>query len=140
MNTRADSYESLFDRVGGQKPAAAAEEEASERFFGFVTGVQDRAHNIEFRKDGGAWPFLEYSYLIGGEAIHAGEFVLRFATGERVTVRGRNLRPLYEKLLRHRVTWVRDAVSDEKAPDGELFVDEIEGPVKVEEQDGAGAP
>ena len=66
--------------------------------------------------------------------------MLRYATGERVTVRGRNLRPLYEKLLRHRITWVREAASGETAPDEELFVDEIEGPVKDEDQDGAVGP
>ena len=70
---------------------------------------------------------------MGGEQVHAGEFVLRFATGERVTVRGRNLRPLYERVLRHRATWLREAEEGERAPDRELFIDEIEGPVKEEE-------
>ena len=139
MKTEPDSYEAMLAQAMPKKPAAAgAEEEKNERFYGFVTGIQDRAHNIEFRKGDGSWPFIEYSYLIGGEAVHVGEFVLRFATGERVTVRGRNLRPLYEKLLRHRITWLRDAAPDEAASDGELFIDEIEGPVKEEE--GAFAP
>ena len=138
MSDAADGFDTVLGRTVGKRPPAA--EEAHERFFGFVTGVQDRAHNVEFRKAEGAWPFREYSYLLGGEAVHAGEFVLRYATGERVTVRGRNLRPLYEKLLRHRITWVREAASGETAPDEELFVDEIEGPVKDEDQDGAVGP
>ena len=129
-------YESLLERATG-KPAAAGEE-AVERFYGFVTGVQDRAHNLELRKADGSWPFREYSYLVGGAMVHAGEFSLELASGERVTVKGRNLRPLYEKLLRHRVTWLRDAARGEKAPDRELFIDEIEGPVKDEE--GASVP
>jgi len=137
MTNRPDTFESLFSEATPKKHGGrAAEEETNERFYGFVTGIQDRAHNIEFRKSDGAWPFIEYSYLIGGEAAHAGEFVLRFATGERVTVRGRHLRPLYEKLLRHRITWLRDAAADERAPDGELFIDEIEGPIKEEEPAG----
>ena len=134
MTTQPDTYQSLLGHAMPKKPGgAAAEEEKNELFYGYVLGIQDRAHNIEFRKGDGSWPFIEYSYLVGGEAVHAGEFVLRFATGERVTVRGRNLRELYEKLLRHRITWLRDAAPDEKASDGELFIDEIEGPVKEEE-------
>jgi hypothetical protein len=132
MKTEPNSYETLLGQAVGKKPSAA-EEETNERFYGFVTGIQDRAHNIEFRKGEASWPFIEYSYLIGGEAVDAGEFVLRFATGEKVTVRGRNLRPLYEKLLRHRITWVRCASDGERGRDSELFVDEIEGPVKEEE-------
>jgi hypothetical protein len=137
MSKGPDGYEAMLARaVPGKNQPLAAEEEMSERFYGYVPGIQDRAHNLEFRKSDGSWPFLEYSYLVGGEAVHAGEFVLRFATGERVTVRGRNLRPLYEKLLRHRVTWLRDAARGEKAADRELFIDEIVGPVKDEEGEG----
>jgi len=127
-------YESLLERATVK--TAPVGEEAVERFYGFVTGVQDRAHNLEFRKADGRWPFREYSYLVGGEAAHAGEFFLQYANGERLTVRGRNLRPLYEKLLRHRITWLREAAHGETAPDSELFIDEIDGPVKVEEADG----
>jgi hypothetical protein len=130
----------MLSRASGKHPPPAAEEETSERFYGFVTGIQDRAHNIEFRKIEAAWAFIEYSYLIGGEWLHDGEFMLRFATGERVTVRGRNLRPLYEKILRHRVTWVRDADRSEKASDRDLFIDEIDGPAKEEEGEGTVAP
>ena len=135
-NPRASTFDKLLDlQTARGTPAAAADEEA-ERFFGFVTGVQDRAHNLELRKAAGPWPFREYCpYLLGGESLHAGEFVLRFATGELVTVRGRNLRPLYEKLLRHRVTWIREgSEDDDKVPESELHVDEILGPVK--EDDG----
>jgi hypothetical protein len=129
---RVTLYEQLLDNTAKKKPAG---EEETERFFAFVTGIQDRAQNLEFRKAAGAWPFREYSYLIGGESVHAGEFVLRFATGERVTVRGRHLRAMYEKILRHRVVWVREGEDDEQAPEGEPFVDEIEGPVKEEQAD-----
>jgi hypothetical protein len=132
MNSpRTNVFENLLDlQAARSKPAS---DEEAERFYGFVTGVQDRANNLEFRKINGAWPFREYSYLIGGESVHAGEFILRFATGERVTVRGRHLRVLFEKILRHRATWVREGSDDDKVPDNELFVDEIEGPVKEDE-------
>jgi hypothetical protein len=133
MNSpRATAFENLVQQAG--KTKVASEEEA-ERFFGFVTGVQDRAPNIEFRKANGAWPFREYSYLLGGEHVHAGEFVLRFASGERVTVRGRHLRGMYEKILRHRVVWLREGDQDEVAADGEPFVDEIDGPVNEQPGD-----
>jgi hypothetical protein len=135
MNTGPGGYEALLQRAAGKKQTPGEEDEANAGFYGYLPGVQDRALNLEFRKARASWPFLEYSYLVGGEAVHAGEFVLRFATGQRVTVRGRNLRPLYEKLLRHRVTWLREAAPGEKAPDRELFIDEIVGPVKEEEGD-----
>jgi hypothetical protein len=131
-NPRANAFDNLLElQQARTKPAAASDEEA-ERFFGFVVGA-DRAHNLEFRKTGGPWPFREYSYLIGGELAHAGEFVLKFATGERVTVKGRHLRPLFDKILRHRATWLREGGDDDKAADGELFIDEILGPVKDDE-------
>jgi hypothetical protein len=131
MSSRVNSFETIIEGAAAKKPAPEGEEK-SERFFGYVTGIQDRAHNLELRKAAGPWPFIEYSYLTGGEQVHAGEFLLRFATGERVTVRGRHLRPLYEKLLRHRVTWLREAEEDERGPADELCIDEIEGPVKEE--------
>jgi hypothetical protein len=129
-NDRTSLVEQLLDHQTAKKMPAGDEE--TERFYAFVPGVQDRAQNIEFRKREGAWPFLEYSYLVGGEAVHAGEFVLRFASGERVTVRGRHLRAMYEKILRHRVVWVREGEADEQTPDSDPFVDEIEGPVREE--------
>jgi hypothetical protein len=139
VSTKTDGYEALLARAAGKNPSPVDGEERSERFYAYVTGIQDRAHNIEFRKAEDSWPFLEYSYLVGGEMIHAGEFVLRFASGERVKVRGRHLRPAYDKVLRHRVTWLREAARGERAPDGELFIDEIEGPVKEEEGEGVSA-
>jgi hypothetical protein len=132
-STTSRGLDSLLERTAAKTPTG---EEAVERFYGFVVGVQDRAHNLEFRKAGGPWPFREYSYLVGGEAAHSGEFFIQYASGERLTVRGRNLRPLYEKLLRHRVTWLREATAGENAADSELFIDEIEGPNKVKEADG----
>lgn len=137
MSTAREGYEVLLSRASGKNATPADEEETSERFYAYVSGIQERAHNIEFRKSAGAWAFIEYSYLVGGDWHNAGEFVLRFATGERVTVRGRNLRSLYEKVLRHRVTWLREAESDEKAADRELFIDEIDGPMKLEEGEAA---
>jgi hypothetical protein len=131
-NPRANAFDNLLElQTARSKPATATDEEA-ERFFGFVVGAE-RAHNLELRMAAGPWPFREYSYLIGGELIHAGEFILRFATGERVTVKGRHLRPLFDKILRHRATWFREGDDEEKVPDGELFVDEILGPVKEDE-------
>jgi hypothetical protein len=132
MTERTNLIEQLLDHQQVKKKPVG-EEETEQRFYAFVTGIQDRAHNIEFRKAAGTWPFREYSYLLGGEHVHAGEFVLRFASGERVTVRGRHLRGMYEKILRHRVTWLREGDADENVPDGEPFVDEIEGPMKEEE-------
>jgi hypothetical protein len=58
---------------------------------------------------------------------------LRFTTGERVTVRGGHLRGMYDKILRHRVVWLREGDEEEEAADGEPFVDEIEWPAKEEE-------
>jgi hypothetical protein len=126
---RSGFFETLLEQTPTKEDV---DEEENKRFYASLRGARDRANNIEFRKAEGAWPFREYSYLVGGESVHAGEFVLRFATGERVTVRGRHLRALYDKILRHRVIWLREGAADENAPEGETFVDEIEGPVKEE--------
>jgi hypothetical protein len=131
---RARMLETLLDLPSAKSKTEP--DENAERFFGFLTGVQDRADNIEFRKASGAWVFREYSYLIGGEQAHAGEFTLRFATGETFIVRGRHLRGMYEKILRHRIVWVRDGHADENAGDDEPFVDEIAGPIESRGQEG----
>jgi hypothetical protein len=125
--TEADSFSDRLKAATGKAPATPEQgEEVAERFHGYVPGVQDRAHNVEWRRDGEAWLTLEYSYLVWAEWRHAGEFAVRYASGHLVTVRGRHLRRAYELLQRHRLTWLREAADGETAPDAEPWVDEIE--------------
>jgi hypothetical protein len=106
--------------------AAAEDDEEQARFYGYLRGIQDRAFNAEFRPAKGPWHVIEYSYLVCAEWRHAGEFVLMYASGHRVTVKGRRLRALFDRFRRHRVTYVRASDEDEVAPDSDLFVNEID--------------
>ena len=119
--------------VPSAKPTQEIEErEEHARFFGFMHGIQERALNVEFRPSNGPWLLIEYSYFVSAEWHHAGEFALIFATGHRITVKGRRLREMYDRFRRHRVTYVRAMEDGEKALESELFVDEITVEARVD--------
>lgn len=106
-------------------PKPDANDVQDERFFGHMRGMQDTGRVIEIRRGTGSWPALRYCYLKYSEWLHAGEFRLHYITGETVIVKGRNLRAMYDYLLMEKLAYMREAGQDEKAPDHELFVDEL---------------
>jgi hypothetical protein len=114
------------------------DEECETPSFGFLRGIRDRALNIEFRrsKEGDEVSF-PYCWL-GLTRYHPSVGIQILFTGSElylVTLRGRNLNScmsgvsLYDRgLLRHRVTWVREASRDESRllPESTCIIERIE--------------
>jgi hypothetical protein len=95
-------------------PSATEGEDAdveNELAYGHYRGVQDRAINIEFQLlDEKSWPAPGYAWLPcpvwlpSGDGKGRGQvIVLEYLTGLKVTVRGINLRQMYERILRQKV-------------------------------------
>jgi hypothetical protein len=93
----------------GAEPAGDAEVHTVA--YGYHRGVRERATHIEFQRLKGSWPAPGYAWLpcpvwaaegIGGKS-RGQVIVLEYVTGLRVMIRGRNLRPLYDRLLRQQV-------------------------------------
>jgi hypothetical protein len=83
---------------------------------------------VEFRFLGGNAKALAYSYLIGIDFDPSVGVVLDFSQ-YRVTLRGRNLRPVFENLAAHRVAFVRESdplQAEATAAEGETVVTAIE--------------
>jgi hypothetical protein len=114
-----------------------AEEEEETPAFGFLRGIRDRAVNIEFRRDSEGDQFsFPYGWL-GPTRHHPSVGIQMLFAGSElylVTVRGRNLNAvvsgltLYDRgILRHRVTWVREAAREESRalPDAACVIERI---------------
>jgi hypothetical protein len=87
------------------------EEEVDCKNHAYVRGIRDVAMKVEFRVLSGRWTAFDYHHLCVcwfGQSDAAQEIGLRFGQLGGVTITGRNLRPMYELILRHRVTWVRE--------------------------------
>src|SRR5262249_19343428 len=128
------------DPVPGTKGSLPSpdEEEGETPAFGFLRGVRDRALNIEFRRahEGDEVSF-PYSWL-GPTRHHPSVGIQMLFAGSElylVTLRGRNLNTmasgisLYDRgLLRHRVTWCREATREESRtlPESACVIERIE--------------
>jgi hypothetical protein len=99
---------------GFEAHAAAAAEpldpEVNIAAFGYYRGVHERASHIEFQRLQGSWVAPGYAWLPcpvwqpSGDGKGRGQaIILEYATGLKITVRGRNLRPYYERILRQQV-------------------------------------
>ena len=98
--------------------------------FGFLRSTSGRAMHLEFRRRGQGDSFsLPYSWL-GPTRYHPSDgVVMVFSAGDLflVRIRGRNLNRLTERgvslydrgILRHRVTWVREAAEGQSETDRE---------------------
>ena len=69
---------------------------------------------------------MPYSYLMG-MAFDASGILTLFFTTHTFTIKGRNLRPVYEGLLRHTVTFIQEENPDyDESPEPETFISAIE--------------
>jgi hypothetical protein len=134
------------DAVPGTRVTPAPpvdEEECETAAFGYLRGVRDRALNVEFRRAAeGDTVSFPYGWL-GPTRYHPSEGIqLLFAGSELylVSLHGRHLNGaagLYGHLLRHRVTWCREAGPGESRtlPEAACVVERIE--IRAVTADGA---
>ena len=91
--------------------------------FGLVAEGEDSPPMVEFRGHDGRCLAVPYARLLSIELRPDRAMSLEFPE-HQITVRGRNLRLLYEALLRHRVTFVQEGDLDTVSED-DPFVDRI---------------
>ena len=78
---------------------------------------------LDFRGHNGVSCALPYQHL-AAMVFHPVEGITMEFREHRIAIRGRNLRPLYDQLLGHRVTFVQEEDFD-ATPESETFVDSI---------------
>lgn len=113
--------ESAETQVGEEPPEGS-------RAYSVTSADRLRKAMVEFRFLGGNAKALAYSYLIGIDFDPSAGVVLDFSQ-YRVTLRGRNLRPVFENLAAHRVAFVRESDALQAAAtaaEGETVVTAIE--------------
>jgi hypothetical protein len=83
--------------------------------YGKLRGVRDRAQGVEFRllNGKGPWPTPENAFLtvIWWEP-DTGSILMEYTTGMKITMAGRGLRELADRLRQHRVDWVEEKGND----------------------------
>jgi hypothetical protein len=107
----ARDWRARSEEDDGQSAEATAEEaETNTAAFGFYRGVKERATYLEFQPLKGPAVAAGYAwlpsprFLAGGDDKGRGQaIVLEYLTGLKVTIRGRNLRPCFERILKMQV-------------------------------------
>ena len=105
------------------KPAVALSTQAKTAPYGVARGGDTGPAMLDFRGHNGTSLALPYQQLVT-VAFHPAEGVTMEFQEHRVLIRGRNLRPIYDHLLHHRVTYLQEEDFD-ATPESETFVDAI---------------
>jgi hypothetical protein len=103
------------------------QDEVKKGCYGYLRGVRDRACAIHFRLRKGN-PFLpkcpagHYALIYYSDWLDDGTgFDLEYDNGLRITVTGRGLWRIYERILQNRVTWLqeegRDTIAETADPE-----------------------
>jgi hypothetical protein len=132
-----------------EPPAPAAADDSGEEnctAYGFYRGRHERATDIEFEKRDGSSLGLGYAWLPSKEFLPEAEggqgqaIRLESSTGVKVTIRGRNLRLLFTRILRQQVFRVTEMgeASDRFLPDEDTvtYAIDIEKPEPLEAAGG----
>ncbi len=123
----------------GQEVETPGEEESCPAF-GFLRGLDARALAVEFRSRTGSSDWFAYSCLVWWRFNPSAGLLLKFATGDGVSVvlihgsnldapaGGSSVNLTNRGLQRHRILWVREMDKDElrRAREGEPTVDRID--------------
>jgi len=106
--------------------------------YGFLRGRHEKAIHLEFRRKKGTWPAPGYSWLLKPVYDPDGAITLLYASGDRVDIRGRNLRPVFDRILSHQVLWIAEQGQEwqGRGTDGLTAIYTIEYHDADEEKDG----
>lgn len=135
-NSRADAAKRLAElrQEGAGPPAEQAEEgiifepEEDRPAFSMVSADRQRKVMVEFRTKDGNAKARSYSFLAGIDFNPSKGIAMDFST-DKVTITGRNLRPLFDGLVAQRVAVVRemdDLQAEANLPDEATVVLKIE--------------
>ena len=114
---RTNLIDQLLDHQPGKKKPVRRRRQTGCRFYAFVTGVQDRAQNIEFRKAEGGLAVSGIQLPPWWRACPRGgiHFAVRHRRAPLPCGVG-TCGSCMMKILRHRVTWTREGKADEQVP------------------------
>lgn len=108
------SAQELLVRGRAAEPDAAEFEQGC---YSMLTANRNGAVMVDFRKRTGDSIALPYSYLTEASFNASAGILLRFV-GHDVRIAGRNLRALFDSLMWHKVTWIREtqegSIADER--------------------------
>ncbi len=124
------------DRGDGENDNESSEERAVDDFgtFGFLRGSRERATMLELRKKNGSIRAVSYGYIDKAD-FDPSDGIILHASGQKITIKGRNLNVevhpkvrLFEALCRHRVPWLREAAEAESFSTGAggIMIESIE--------------
>lgn len=114
-------------KSGDEAPPEDDPDEVREGCCGFLRGIRDRAFAIEFRllgsnpypEESPAGHYALFSYCAW--LRDATGFRLEYMNGLKITVTGRGLRRIYERILQSRLLWLqeegRDAIAGRADPE-----------------------
>ncbi len=96
------------------------------KFYGIEPQSNAQAVMLDLRFGNGNFQAFAYSYLT---KIHfnPSEGIELFAADVRIFISGRNLNPIYNYLLMHRLTYIQESPNEaDDTPESETFVEKIE--------------
>ena len=103
------------------KRAVALDHAANTAPYGVARGGDVGPAVLDFRGHNGTSFAVPYEQLVT-IAFHPSEGITLEFQEHRIVVRGRNLRPVYDHLLHHRITFLREEEFD-ATPETDTFVD-----------------
>jgi hypothetical protein len=101
--------------TAAEPQAAESEQEENAGAFGFLRGARERALMLEFRLKDGRALALSYALLDQASFDPSDGIRLKFS-GQEIRLAGRLLNersgpsaPLFDAIVRHRVTWIKES-------------------------------
>jgi hypothetical protein len=95
-------------------------------FYGYVPEKKEMSLALDITTSDGNNIGLEYHKISSWFNFNKSGTISFQADGHEIKIEGRNLRPVYEYLLEHRLVWIAGAISEfEKFPDDETVIDII---------------
>ena len=96
-------------------------------FYGYVGNRKEMSLAIDITTDSGDSIGLQYHLISSIIRFNASGIISFNADGNQIKIEGRNLRPIYEYLLEHRLVWITGKTSDlEQFPEDMTVIDSIE--------------
>lgn len=96
-------------------------------FYGYVPEKKEMSLAVDITTNDGNNIGLEYHKISSWFSFDQSGTISFNADGHEIKIEGRNLQPVYEYLLEHRLVWIAGKISEnESFPDDETVIDSIE--------------
>lgn len=98
----------------------------NKKFYGYSSRRDDMSLALDITTDQGDYIGLQYHLISSFVRFDSSGTISFLADGHQIKIEGRNLRPVYEYLLEHRLIWIAAKISEyEEFPEGETVIDSI---------------